>query len=543
MTEPVLPPAQTTPAGSKSAKLVVPRARDAAQTVQRYGAVGIFAASIIAVCLNILVYRFYKRWDVTNRGVYTLSHATLETLHALDDQIDIVVFLSSSNPLSMSVRQMLTSYGSETTKIHARYVDPDRNAAEFLALQRKYGIVAGKTEDGQLVTDASLVIARADRYWYVSTDDMVVYDEKDGRARPSLEQALTEGIRNVFESERVRVCFTTGHQEISIDDGGPTGLAELRYRLEKNNYEVKAVDLTSPARDQSLTGCAVVAVVGPEVALGSGPAQRLKDFVLAGGSALVLSNPILDEDNRIRSGGLEPLLSLAGMSFHHDFVIEQNIELAFPGGLGERFLATPKPHAINRGLFLGDEVGARVLIRNAQSLSRSGESRAVPLLKTSDQSFAVDDIRPFVEEGRALSSNGAARTGPLTVAMAAELPAKKPTKKATGDAKAPKAHGARIVAAGSANLVFGRNFREAPLRGTRLFIESAVSWLAAQPPLVSVPQKQSHPAGIDLTEEGLASIFKYVLLYLPAGAIVLGFFAMYRRRVGDRRRDTVQEAS
>ena len=115
------------------------------RTLKVLSATGVFAAAVIAVCVNVLVARFYQRWDWTSRGLYTLSSATLETLHGLDDQLSVVVLLGKSDPLTLSVRHMLTSYGAETQQLDVRFVDPDRNPAEFLALQQKYGIAASFT--------------------------------------------------------------------------------------------------------------------------------------------------------------------------------------------------------------------------------------------------------------------------------------------------------------------------------------------------------------------------------------------------------------
>ena len=136
-------------------------------------ALGVLAAAIIAVSVNILVARFYFRWDWTSQGLYTLSAPTLETLRSLRKDIEVIVFLSRSDPLSVSVRHILTAYGAETDRLRPRYVDPDREPAEFIALQQKYGILAGKTEDGRVVTDASVVVASGERHWFVTADELV----------------------------------------------------------------------------------------------------------------------------------------------------------------------------------------------------------------------------------------------------------------------------------------------------------------------------------------------------------------------------------
>ncbi|HEX4334819.1 MAG TPA: GldG family protein [Polyangiaceae bacterium] len=498
----------------------------ASSSARIFSATGVLAAAVIAVCANVLVFRFYKRWDWTSASLYTLSEPTLETLHSLPDPVDAVVFLSASDPLHLSVEHELAAYGSETKLLHPRFVDPDREPALFLALQKEYGIVAGKTEDGRVVTDAAIVLSHGSQRWFITTDDMVVYDEKDNRSRPALEQALTAGIRNVLSKEKTLICFTTGHQEISADDGGPRGLAELKFRIQKDNYTTKSVDLVSPDKDQTLDGCRVVVVPGPDVAYTVPAAKRLEAYFAAGGNIFLMLNPVLDDGNRIRETGLERLAEAGGIELGDDFVIERDPELRLPQGLGETYFATPKPHDITAGLFHDDEVKLRPEFTAAQSLGATRNSEAKPLVVTSKDAFSVKDIRPFVDEGHAVEKHAGDASGPLALAMASEKPL---------PAGSKEKHGARMVVIGTANVAFSQSWRDATLLGNRMLVESALSWLAAKPKIVSVPEKPSHPAGLSLTEESLGEVLRYVLLYMPGSALLLGALILVRRRHTERR--------
>ena len=40
--------------------------------------------------------------------------------------------------------------------------------------------------------------------------------------------------------------------------------------------------------------------------------------------------------------------------------------------------------------------------------------------------------------------------------------------------------------------------------------------------IVSVPEKASHDVGLSLTEESLGEVQRYVLMYMPASAALLG---------------------
>lgn len=490
-------------------------------------AAGVVAAAVIAVCANVLVSRFYARWDWTSRDLYTLSPATVETLRQLDAPIEVVVFLSQSDPLTVSVRHMLDAYGAETRMLRPRFVDPDRDAAEFLALQESLGVrVEGKTEDGRLVTDASIVLTREQKRWFLTTSDIFAYDD-EGRVKSKLEQSLTSGIRNVVGEEKSRICFSTGHGEISSDDGGPQGLAELRFRLEKNNFESRVVDLTEPERELPLAECSLLVVAGPEEPFQKKTTDRLVDYLVRGGNVFLFLNPQLDDEVRIRSTGLERLAAKGSILLGDDFVIEESSSRRLPMGLGETFLATPKQHAITRGLVDLDEVLVDVLVSSSQSMSAGeGKVRPVTLLATSQESYAVSDIRPFVEENQPLEKGPNDKTGPLAVAMAAELP--KP-------AGSEAANGPRIVVAGSANLAWGRNWREPGGIGARVFVESAVSWLAARGTILDIPEKPAQEAGMRLTEESMNDVLLYVLLYMPGASLVIGFAVLYRRRSVERK--------
>jgi hypothetical protein len=91
------------------------------------------------------------------------------------------------------------------------------------------------------------------------------------------------------------------------------------------------------------------------------------------------------------------------------------------------------------------------------------------------------------------------------------------------------------VVVGTANLAFSQSWRDATLLGSRIFVESALSWLAAKPAIVSVPEKPSHPAGLSLTEDSLGEVLRYVLVYMPGAAILLGGLILVRRRGTERR--------
>jgi len=490
------------------------------RSFRAFAALGVLGAALLAVNLNVLVARWYKRWDLTADRLYTLSAPTMKTLHALDQPVAITVFLSRADPLSVSVRQMLVQYRAETNKLSSKFVDPDQNPAEFQALQKDLGLLTGHAEDGRVVTDASLVITRGERHWFITSDELVHYDDQSGKARPRLEQALTEGIANVLGDSKAKACFATGHRELSIDDVGPEGLAEVRHRLEKSNFDVIAVDLAAPSAN--LADCTVLVVPGPSVAVDDSAAQRIVAFIQGGGSAYVLSAPVLGDDKRVQRSGLEPVAKLIGVDFGQDFILETDTALRLPRGAGEVFFATPQAHEVTRGLEReGVKIDSRVLVSGSQSLRISVNSPAKALLTSSDKALSVRDLSALLDANHKQDPVEQATRSSFTLAVAAELP-----KPAGSSAK----YGPRVVIAGAANLVWGRNYSDSSLYGDRLFSENALSWLSSRPTLVSVPEKTEHDVGLSLSEGTLAEVLRYVLIYMPGCSAALGTFVLLRRR-------------
>jgi hypothetical protein len=48
--------------------------------------------------------------------------------------------------------------------------------------------------------------------------------------------------------------------------------------------------------------------------------------------------------------------------------------------------------------------------------------------------------------------------------------------------------------------------------------------------MISVPEKPEREVGLSLSEESLGEVMRYVLLYMPGAAGLLGAFVLLRRR-------------
>jgi hypothetical protein len=281
------------------------------------------------------------------------------------------------------------------------------------------------------------------------------------------------------------------------------------------------VDATSP--QASYAECVAVLVPTPELEFSADQAKRLADYVKSGGSVLLLLSPNLDEAGRVRGSGLEPVLEQASVTLGRDLVLEQDKAARLPSGSGELFFAKLRPHPLTRGvLHEDDKLSSRVLVAQARSLEVG--SAASVVIETTSSAVSLKDLSPLGAGQRADVAAGAERKV-LSVAAAREL-----TKV---DTKA--AHGPRLFVSGASNLAWNRNFQDPSLYGNQRLIENAISWAAARPSMLNVPQKAEREVGLSLSEESLDEVQRYVLLYMPVSAGLLAAFVLLRRRSDERR--------
>lgn len=509
----------------KNKRFALPRIDSAQASVL----IGIALAMVVVVLVNVLSRRHFTRWDWTSNKRYSLSPATIQTLRELPEPVQIWVLLGPADPLEQSVKQLLVAYQAETTKLDIRYIDPDRDVVALEDVKKRFKIETGRTEQGHVVTDAIVVVARRDKHWFLNTSDMVeISAGDDTHVKPKEERALTGAIRNVLGSEKAKLCFTTGHGEMSPDDPGREGAGMLRDILEKDNYEVTTVDPGAPNASEPFARCSVVVVAGLRGGFTQDETERLRTYLLGGGNLLVAASPITGQsETGMVPANLDRALAPFGISLDDDLVIEEDPELSFPGTGGIRFVATPRAHGLTAALVKGEDrrdVPRTVLhfARSLRKVTEAGSATPSDLLVTSQRAFGLTNISGASEWKDAPQKKTGDLGGPLSIAMAAERPKTSPS--------AP--HGPRVVVIGSASPLTAETFREPlPLRGAALFVESAISWLSAKPQVLDVPERAAVPAGIRITDDDRAAVRRYVVFMMPGTVAVLGIvIALWRRR-------------
>jgi hypothetical protein len=170
----------------------------------------------------------------------------------------------------------------------------------------------------------------------------------------------------------------------------------------------------------------------------------------------------------------------------------------------------------------GGKVELRVVLSQTRSLALTDGGPGKALLESSPAAYALDDVRSVLDgQGVPAGAAGAKRV------LAAAAERQKPS-------ASKERHGPRLVVVGSAGPALGRAFRDPARIGDRLLVENALSWAAARPAIVNVPEKPARAVGLALTEESLGEVLRYVLVYMPGAAALAGLLIMLRRRAQEK---------
>jgi len=495
-----------------------------AQTVQLAGVV---AAVVLAFVVNVLGARHFTRWDWTRDRRWSLSPATEETLRTLEQPVEMWVVAGASDPLQQSLKELLGSYQAASSRLDVRWIDPDRDVAQMVALQARFDLQAGRTEDGRVATDAVVVVASGDKHWFLTPQDMFQQAD-DVHVKPREERALTQAIRSVLGGDKARLCFTAGHGELSleVDHDERDGLGGVRDLLEKNNYELTSVDLTVPGAHEPFTGCAVAIIAGMRAPFAPEEANRVRTWLMQGGSLLAAVGPLDPEPASTLPAGLDDALAPFGLALDDDVVHDLEPSVSVPETHGAGFFVTARPHAVTATLVTGgpDTHPPRVAAFYTRSLRHvvsPGASSASDLLLTSDAAFAKRDVAAAAQGADAPPRSPSDPAGPFVVAMASERPR----------TKTNATHGPRVVVLGSRYFLAQDNWRQPrALHGAAFLVDSALSWLAARPEVVDVPDRSEVSAGMRVSEAGRSEVQRYVLLFMPSAALLLGIaFWAWRR--------------
>ncbi len=482
-------------------------------------AIALLSAALLFVVLNLAAARFWKQWDWTGSGLYTLSAQTRQVVQGLERDVRVVSFLVDGGAAGADVleeiRAVLGAYRDlNPQRVTVTAIDPRRDPLRARTLLKEFGL-----DPLRDVTDV-VVVECGTRRKQVRLADLVEFDPSTGYAGPppvkalKVEPALTGAILAVTRDRQPMVRFATGHGERDPHAGSDAGLARLVEALARQDVQVTAWDALGA--HEVPQGTDVVVVAGPTAPWLPAERDALAAYLQQGGRALLMLEPVLQQGAAaLVPSGLEPLLTVWGITPGADVVVDPKHGVPFFGP--ETFYAaTLGLHPVTASLG-----GQPVLLVVARSLDARqpapSDVEIHSLVETSPEAWGETSLAKLATE---VQRDAGDHRGPLTLAYAAE--ARPP--KSDPNAKGPFG---RIVVTGDVDFASNLALDQLADRG---FALNAFSWLLDENRALAIPPKDRSLAKLFLTQQQTNTLFVLLVIGFPGLAVAAGLAVWTRRR-------------
>lgn len=230
----------------------------------------------VVVVVNILASELpdsVKNIDVTGQKLYTLTEDTYTLLDSLEDDVTLYVLETEDSADDILVKT-LERYEDASGHISVEYIDPAVSPNFYTT----YTDTPPST--GSIIAvckDQSKVIDFSDIYEY--TVDYSTYTQSisayDGEGQ------ITSAISYVTSGDVQKVYTITGHGETDLGNS-------FAQALEKLNLSVESLTLLT--EDEVPEDAAAIIINGPTSDFSADDAQKVSDYLAAGGKALITSS-------------------------------------------------------------------------------------------------------------------------------------------------------------------------------------------------------------------------------------------------------------
>ncbi len=490
------------------------------------GIVGVLLAVALVGMVNWVAARHWVRSDWTSSRLYTLSEKTESILADLDQDVEVVVFMTPTSPLYDQVRELLRRYEAASGRIHVTTIDPDREPLKTRQMAEEFGISAANT----------VVFKVGDRTKYVTSDQMASYDYSGMQmGQPPTMQAFTgeerftSAILSLVAPSVPKIYFVTGHGEASLEAAsGPLadrGLSSLAEALKRENIEAEDTSLLSGSIPDDAD---LLAIIGPTHPYTEIEIDLLRGWLDGGGRLLVCLDPLIDPSGVMRQTRLEPLLAEHGVEVHDDLVVDPSRKLPFYD-LSAVYLTDFPSHPVTTGL-----EGTAVLFMVARSLGSTDDPAwpATPVVETSADGWGETDLGKLLS-GEPVDVDDADTAGPAVVGMAVEHadaadPAGgEPTDESEAAEAGDPAAGARLLVYGDSDFMADAEIVNA---GNLALALNSFNWLAAREQSLGIPPRDVEQVSLFLSADQMRTILLVTLLVMPGAAIGAGVLVWRRRR-------------
>lgn len=464
--------------------------------------VSTLAVLVILGLLNFVAAKTDQRLDLTETQLFTLAPETQSVLKKLDQPLTVYVFDRQPHPQD---RDLLQNFRRINSNFSFEFVDPDANPG----LAQRFNL---KNDANN--RDVYIEVPRTHRQQFVQS--------VSNQQRLS-ESRLVNGILQATGDREIKVYFTQGHGERSLNSG-EASLSDAVKELQGKNIESLPLNLAQEGKIPD--DAAAIVIAGATRPLFEPEVKLLEDYLNKGGNLMVMVDPEAKP-------GLDDLLKSWGIALDNRVAIDAS-------GAGQMMNFGPaapvvqdySQHPITKDFRNG--ISVYPLARPLEIKTVPGVA-ANPIVLTSQQSWAESNLKESP-----LKQDADDRPGPLPLGVALSRavppnPTPSPSPQASPSPAASPDSKAGAAKKESRLVVFGNSsFASDPYFGVQLngdvFLNS-VSWLSQEKgQTLSIRPREMKNRRINLTMlQELWSVSLAVVI-LPLAAMAGAVFLWWRRR-------------
>ncbi len=482
---------------------LIRRLQTANRTVQALLALSLMAA------LNFLSANYFKRFDLTQSGAYTLAAESKAYIRQLEEPVKIIVTIPQETDrkelllIRKDLQKLLREYefvGKQNGQslISVEFVDIYRQRARAKELATQYNLTKENT----------ILIASGEQFRELSMVGLYEYDDGNTRGFRG-EQLFTSAILEVSNKQPQKIYFLVGHGEMRLDDVDTLrGLSQLESFLRERNFELATLDL---AIDRSVPeDASLVIIPSPQASLQPEEVEKLRRYMDdRNGRMIVLVDPG-------RRHGMGDLFFDWGVLVEDTVVIDKGADFRVQGG--DLIIRRFAKHPITQLLIdyqITTLFGQPRTIRIDPTSISDSRLQTYHLIGTSEQSWAERDYRtqnpPVFDEQRD-------QKGPVSIATVST--------RSSGIELGITIPGGRMIVFGNSDFI--ANNRLQAFGNQTLFINS-INWVLDRNNLLNIPTRKLESYQIVISERDLRRMLYYFSL-VPAAFASLGFLVYIIRR-------------
>lgn len=300
----------------------------------------LLVAGILAL-INYLFTVVPLRLDLTDQKNYSLSQPTKTALRDLDDVVTIKVFLSKDLPSRLQVpagelKETLKEYESLSSgKVRVKYIDPGEDIqllqeAQSLGIPKlQFSNIEG--EQFQLSQGFfGMAILYGDK-----TESIPMVD-----VSANFEYEFLSRLIKLTRDQPIKVAFTTGHEEDSTLEN-----LQVASSILGQEYELDVQPVSTESGKMLDNTYNLLIIAGPKQSFSEGDSFLLDQYIMGGGSVLIMSAANLIDSTLQATDydlGLNEWLSHFGITVNNNVVLDSSNEIAsFNTGVTSFFVPYP----------------------------------------------------------------------------------------------------------------------------------------------------------------------------------------------------------